>query len=82
MISTVPISTTWVFIGLLGGREVAIAISKKRYKKRIKNIRRASKIVGRDFLYATIGLVLSVLLAIGVNKKFQDQIVNEFMNLF
>ncbi|SMG24817.1 Phosphate/sulfate permease [Marivirga sericea] len=82
VISTVPISTTWVFIGLLGGREVAIAISKKRYKKRIKNIRRASKIVGRDFLYATIGLVLSVLLAIGVNKKFQDQIVNEFMNLF
>jgi len=82
VISTVPISTTWVFIGLLGGREVAIAISKKRYKKRIKNIKRASKIVGRDFLYATIGLVLSVLLAIGVNKKFQDQIVNEFMNLF
>ncbi|ADR21737.1 hypothetical protein MATR_06300 [Marivirga tractuosa] len=82
VISTVPISTTWVFIGLLGGREVAIAISKKRYKKRIKNIRRASKIVGRDFLYATIGLVLSVLLAIGVNKKFQDQIVNEIMNFF
>ncbi|WMN12661.1 hypothetical protein QYS49_00315 [Marivirga salinae] len=82
VISTVPISTTWVFIGLLGGREVAIAISKKRYKKRIKNIKRASKIVGRDFLYATIGLVLSVLLAIGVNKKFQDQLVSEFMNLF
>ncbi|HET8859901.1 hypothetical protein [Marivirga sp.] len=82
VISTVPISTTWVFIGLLGGREVAIAISKKRHKKRIKNIRRASKIVGRDFLYATIGLILSVLLAIGVNKKFQDQIVSEFMNLF
>jgi hypothetical protein len=82
VISTVPISTTWVFIGLLGGREVAIAISKKRYKKRIKNIRRASKIVGRDFLYATIGLVLSVLLAIGVNKKFQDQIGNSFMDLF
>lgn len=82
VISTVPISTTWVFIGLLGGREVAIAISKNRYKKRIKNIKRASQIVGRDFLYATIGLVLSVLLAIGVNKKFQEQIVSEFMNLF
>ena len=82
VISTVPISTTWVFIGLLGGREVAIAISKKRHKKRIKNIKRASKIVGRDFLYATIGLALSVLLAIGVNKKFQDQIVNSFMDLF
>ncbi len=82
VISTVPISTTWVFIGLLGGREVAIAISKKRYKKRIKNIKRASRIVGRDFLYATIGLVLSVLLAIGVNKKFQDQIVNSIMDLF
>jgi len=82
VISTVPISTTWVFIGLLGGREVAIAISKKRYKQRIKNIKNASKIVGRDFLYATIGLVLSVLLAIAVNKKFQEQIVSEFMNLF
>lgn len=82
VISTVPISTTWVFIGLLGGREVAIAISKKRYKKRIKNISRASKIVGRDFLYATIGLIMSLLLAIGVNKKFQDQIVNEIMSFF
>jgi len=82
VISTVPISTTWVFIGLLGGREVAIAISKKRYKKRIKNIKRASHLVGRDFLYASIGLILSLLLAIGVNKKFQDQIVNEIMNFF
>jgi len=82
VISTVPISTTWVFIGLLGGREVAIAISKKRYKKRIKNIKRASRLVGRDFLYASIGLILSLLLAIGVNKKFQDQIVTEIMNFF
>jgi hypothetical protein len=82
VISTVPISTTWVFIGLLGGREVAIAISKKRYKKRVKNIRRAAKIVGRDFLYASIGLILSILLAIGVNKKFQDQIVNSVMDMF
>lgn len=82
VVSTVPISTTWVFIGLLGGREVAIAISKKRHKKRIKNFKRASRLVGRDFLYACIGLLLSLLLAIGVNEKFQDQIINQIMNLF
>src|SRR5690606_17285959 len=29
-LSTIPMSTTWVFIGLLGGRELAISISKKR----------------------------------------------------
>lgn len=82
VISTIPISTTWVFIGLLGGREVAIAISKNRYKKRVNNIKKAGKIVGRDFLYATIGLILSVLLAIGVNKKFQEQIIESFNGLF
>lgn len=35
-ISTVPMSTTWVFLGVIGGREIAISLARK--KKGKKNI--------------------------------------------
>ena len=33
-ISQIPMSTTWVFLGLLAGRELAISITKKTAKRR------------------------------------------------
>jgi len=47
VISTIPISTTWVFIGLLGGRELAIAITKRRQKRRSKALKKASSMLGK-----------------------------------
>jgi hypothetical protein len=81
VISTIPISTTWVFIGLLGGRELAIAISKRRKKKRMKSTIKAGKMLGRDVIYATIGLFLSILLAFAINKNLRDQIFEMFSSL-
>ena len=56
----IPISTTWVFIGLMGGREFAITsnsniaiISSIAQKNAVK------KII-LDFLYATIGVIISL----------------------
>ena len=62
VISTIPISTTWVFIGLLGGRELAINI--KLYSK--GNYIKALKMISKDALYAGIGLAVSLALALSL----------------
>ena len=63
--SQVPMSTTWVFIGLLGGREVAMAIRKSGEN----NTFIAFKLLIKDFSYALIGLIISIAIAIGVNDQ-------------
>jgi hypothetical protein len=66
-LNTLPMSTTWVFIGLLGGRELAISIAKKTAKKRSKGLQKSIKFIGKDLRHALIGLILSIILAILVN---------------
>ncbi len=78
VVSTIPISTTWVFIGLLGGRELAIAISKRRKNKRKNSMVKAGKLLGRDVIYATIGLILSILLAFAINEDLRTDIFERF----
>jgi phosphate/sulfate permease len=52
----IPMSTTWVFVGLLCGRELAIAtVSGGTYK-----FKSVFPIVGRDFLKMMIGLGVSI----------------------
>ena len=70
--SSIPMSTTWVFIGLLGGREIAmnIIVRKKTGKQRTKVL----KMVWRDVLYAIIGLIISIILAVAVNRSIQLEI--------
>ena len=72
VISTIPISTTWVFIGLLGGRELAINI--KLYSN--GNYIKALKMISKDALYAGIGLIVSLILAISINENMRDQLFN------
>lgn len=79
-ISTVPMSTTWVFLGVIGGREIAISIARK--KKGKKHRRKARSLIIRDFNYAFIGLVISVALAAAANSSIRDAIVQGITNLF
>ncbi len=79
-ISTVPMSTTWVFLGIIGGREIAVSLSRKKKGKKHKI--KASKMILRDFSYAMIGLVISVALASGANPAIREEIVGFFANLF
>ncbi len=59
--SDIPMSTTWVFLGLLAGRELAISwVSSLRARAE------AASDVGSDMARALIGLVISVVLAIGM----------------
>ena len=71
-ISTVPMSTTWVFLGVIGGREIAISLARK--KKGKKHRKKAFKLIARDFIYAFLGLIISVALAAAANKSIRDAI--------
>ncbi|CAN5460072.1 hypothetical protein BH23BAC1_BH23BAC1_02630 [soil metagenome] len=75
-ISTIPISTTWVFIGLLGGRELAISFTKKRRKKMNKSLKASFHMVGKDLSYALIGLIISLILAIAINPNIREEVYN------
>ena len=77
--SKVPMSTTWVFIGLLAGRELGMAIMKTGDK----SVWNAVKLGFKDMSYALIGLVISIAFAIGVNDQLTvssmvDTIPQEF----
>jgi phosphate/sulfate permease len=77
MYNKVPMSTTWVFIGLLAGREVAIALGKNaKAKKRGEWVIRAFNLAGKDILKATIGLIVSLILAFVINKGVRQEIID------
>ena len=63
--SKVPMSTTWVFIGLLAGREVAMAIRNTGDNSLLISFR----LMMKDFSFAMIGLIISIAIAIGVNDQ-------------
>lgn len=72
-ISTVPMSTTWLFLGIIGGREIAISLS--RTKKGKKHRKKAGRMIFKDFSYAAIGLVISIALAAAANPSIRDAIL-------
>jgi len=75
-LSKVPMSTTWVFIGLLGGREIAMKLSKHFVSP--GSIKKTLNLVWKDVLYALIGLLISILLAVAVNTELQNEIKDFF----
>ncbi len=72
--STIPMSTTWVFLGLLGGREIAINLMRRKAGQ--MHTWRAVRLAGKDVLYAGFGLLVSIILAMGVNDGVRDDIYN------
>lgn len=73
-LNNLPMSTTWVFIGLLGGRELAIGLTKRTVKKRSRAVKKSLKFIRRDLQHAFIGLAISIILAILVNPIIQEAI--------
>lgn len=55
----IPMSTTWVFLGLLGGREIALTLARAD-----RTLKETGKIVSIDFLKAAIGTGVSVTIAL------------------
>lgn len=60
-LNDIPMSTTWVFLGLIGGRELAISVVAN-----LRSNREAFADVGSDVARAGFGLVVSVMLAFGM----------------
>jgi putative flippase GtrA len=61
----IPMSTTWVFVGLLCGRELAIATMNKEYK-----LRYVFPLIGKDFLKMIFGLSVSVGIVLSIHYIF------------
>ena len=69
--STVPMSTTWVFVGLLGGRELAMAVRGTTEE----GLSGAFRLLGSDLWRVVAGFLISLLLALAVNDRFRQQLL-------
>jgi len=77
--SKVPMSTTWVFIGLLAGRELGMSIMKTGTHTVLGGLKLALK----DVTYALIGLTVSIAIAVGVNDNLTfTEVVTEIPDAF
>lgn len=70
-LNDIPMSTTWVFLGMLAGREVAIA-----YAAGLRSKMAAFKDVSSDIARALFGLVISVVLAVLLPAIARGEISN------
>ena len=55
--NSIPMSTTWTFIGVLAGREMAI-----NYLLNKKNVKNSSKLIFKDLSKVSFGLAISVVI--------------------
>ena len=73
-VSTVPMSTTWVFLGLLAGREVGMSVMGSLAMG--KPIGKVVKMIFKDLSYALFGLLVSILLAVSINADVREELLN------
>jgi phosphate/sulfate permease len=67
--SNIPMSTTWVFLGLLAGREIALSVRLNH-----RTMKDTTKNIGFDIAKAFFGLAVSVAIA------FSFPILSDFLN--
>ncbi|WP_187263432.1 hypothetical protein [Pontibacter beigongshangensis] len=72
-LNNVPMSTTWVFIGLLAGRELGMRV---RAQDANDKFTKTFRLIGQDILSVTLGLIISVILAVAINPVIQEEIKN------
>jgi hypothetical protein len=61
-LNDLPMSTTWVFVGLLCGRELAISTMNKEYK-----FKYVFPLIGKDFIKMIFGLSVSVGIVLAIH---------------
>jgi len=61
-LNNLPMSTTWVFVGLLCGRELAISTMNKEYK-----LKYVFPLIGKDFIKMIFGLSISVGIVLAIH---------------
>lgn len=63
--SKVPMSTTWVFVGLLAGREIGMSL--RNVGEGGRSLQDALRLAGKDLAYVTIGFGISLVVAAAAN---------------
>lgn len=71
-LNSIPMSTTWVFVGVLTGRELAIATT---YREQY-HLSYVFPLIGKDFLKMMIGLAISVGLVLGIHYGLNPEQLN------
>jgi len=71
ILSSIPMSTTWVFIGLLAGREVGMKLRKTKNR----DWRTTRRLIFLDLARVSLGLFVSVLLAVWINPVVRDAVL-------
>ena len=68
LLSNVPLSTTWVFLGLLAGREIALTLRQRSSENdgSANAINQLSKNLSQDIWKAGVGLIVSLTVALGI----------------
>lgn len=74
--NTIPMSTTWVFLGLLGGREITMNFMRRKDGQ--AHTFQAMRMAMKDVVYAFLGLLISLILAMGVNPGVRADILGMF----
>ena len=69
--SKIPMSTTWVFLGLIGGRELAMSIRQSSDRSTAEAFRMMLKDTG----LAVVGLLVSLIIAIACNDAMYDVVM-------
>jgi len=77
-VSVIPLSTTWVFIGLLAGREIAMSFTEASGRGR--PLKQSLKLISKDAAYALIGLIISIAIAVAINPFILDELINYFFS--
>lgn len=74
-LNNIPMSTTWVFLGVLAGREIAL------YNRlRFITEKKVYKYIIKDFTKALIGLIVSIAVVLLIN--YSDKIYSLIINYF
>jgi hypothetical protein len=72
VVSNIPMSTTWVFLGLLAGRELAINLTRAKEERR--TMREVGRLIVKDLAFVTFGLLVSVAIAAAVNPAIAGKL--------
>ena len=69
--SKIPMSTTWVFLGLIGGRELAMNMRNSGDR----TVKEAFFMMMRDTGAALLGLLISLMIAMACNEAMYDGVM-------
>jgi hypothetical protein len=73
--NNVPMSTTWVFIGLLGGRELAISLSESALLTRKEALSYSMGLIKKDLQKAFLGLLIAIGLSFAANPVMRNMLM-------